>query len=76
MGGCHVAGGGAFDEFGGFGGAEILAEVFVNFDFDGFHLLGGGVCRGWQVDFEGDFLGGSVHFFNLSREFHPAFENR
>jgi len=55
---AHVAGPGALDEFGGSGGDELLAEIFIDLDLDG-------VCQNrlllrsrGQVDVERDLAGG------------------
>jgi len=53
----------AFDELGGLCGDELLAEVFIDLNFDGFHQFGGSFRSGGQVDVEGHFLGAVVHFF-------------
>jgi hypothetical protein len=52
---------GAVDEFGGFGGEEFFAEVFIDLDLDGFGKFRWGIDGGREVNVEGDFVGGDLH---------------
>jgi len=61
----HVVSARAFDELGGLCGDELLAEVFIDLNFDDFYQFGGSFRSGGQVDVEGHFLGAVVHFFHF-----------